>query len=233
VRTDDPDALLGAARAGRVAHSGFLPPAEAARLAAALRQGGANVQLAGGVIGARRRVVVAFPEHVPAASVALAACYYAGVHDEEALVGALLAAGLEPADLGDVIRHADGLSVIVMADAESKARTVGYVGDVPVAPERVPLERLAGGRARRQQVVVPSLRVDALGAKAFRVSRSYFSKGIAGGKVSVDGRKVGKSASAEAGSEVNAEGLGRFTLVSVQGETRRGNLKVVLEVEEG
>jgi RNA-binding protein YlmH len=209
-----------------------LPPAEAARLAAALRQGGASVQLSGGVVGARRRVVIAFPEHVPEASVALAACYYAGVHDAEALRAALREAGLTPADVGDVVRHADGLSVVVLAGAQVKARAVMQVGGAPVEPQGVPLERLSGGRARRQQVVVPSLRVDALGAKAFRVSRSYFSKGIAGGKVSIDGHKASKSASAEVGSEVNAEGLGRFTLVSVQGETRRGNLKVVLEVEE-
>jgi RNA-binding protein YlmH len=162
----------------------------------------------------------------------LAACYYPGVHDEEALRAALREAGLTPADVGDVLHHADGTSVIVLADAEAKACSLSDIGGMRVEPQRVPLERLPGGRARRQQVVVPSLRVDALGAKAFRVSRSYFSKGIAGGKVSIDGHKVGKSALAEPGSEVNAEGLGRFTLVSVQGETRRGNLKVVLEVEE-
>jgi len=91
--------------------------------------------------------------------------------------------------------------------------------------------RLGRGKRTRQVVVVPSLRVDALGAKAFRVSRAYFSKGVAGGRVSVNGVRAGKSSSAGPGDEVYAEGLGRFTVLTVQGETKKGNLKVELEVE--
>ena len=98
--------------------------------------------------------------------------------------------------------------------------------------QEVAVERVASGSRKRNTVIVPSLRVDALGAKAFNVSRSYFSKGIAAGNVTVNGQKAGKSSNAEAGDEVYAEGLGRFSVGSVQGETRRGNLKVDLEVEK-
>lgn len=89
----------------------------------------------------------------------------------------------------------------------------------------------AGGQRRTVSAVVPSLRVDVLGARAFKVSRAYFAKGVAGGKVSVNGKPAGKSASAGVGDEVRAEGLGSFRVGSVDGETRRGNLKVTLEVE--
>jgi RNA-binding protein YlmH len=96
----------------------------------------------------------------------------------------------------------------------------------------MPLAGIASGNRKRQQVIVPSLRVDALGAKAFGVSRSYFSKGIAAGNVLLNGKRVGKAADAEAGDEIYAEGLGRCHIVMVQGETRKGNLKVMLEVEK-
>ena len=89
---------------------------------------------------------------------------------------------------------------------------------------------VVGGDARTLTAVVPSLRVDVLGARAFKVSRAYFAKGVAAGNVLVGGAKAGKSASIEEGQEVHAVGLGRFRLVSVDGTTRRENLKVTLTV---
>lgn len=89
-----------------------------------------------------------------------------------------------------------------------------------------------GDSQRRMNAVVPSLRVDVLGARAFKVSRAYFAKGVAAGRVSVNGAAAGKSSSVEVGQEVVARGLGSFTLRSVDGETRRENLKVTLEVRE-
>jgi RNA-binding protein YlmH len=83
---------------------------------------------------------------------------------------------------------------------------------------------------RSLSVIVPSLRADVLGARAFRVSRAWFAKGIANGNVSVNGRPAGKSTQALAGDEVTASGLGSFTVISVDGETKKGNLKVTLEV---
>lgn len=79
--------------------------------------------------------------------------------------------------------------------------------------------------------VVASLRADAIGAKGFKVSRSYFAKGVAGGKVSVNGKVAGKSTEVAPGDVLVADGLGRITLVGVEGTTRRGNMKVNMEVE--
>jgi RNA-binding protein YlmH len=101
-------------------------------------------------------------------------------------------------------------------------------GELAAPVELAPAQR---ARSRERTAVVPSLRVDALGAKAFGVSREYFAKGIAAGRVRIDGRTVGKSAEADAGDAVWAEGLGRFRVAEVQGSTRRGNLKVRIEVE--
>lgn len=83
---------------------------------------------------------------------------------------------------------------------------------------------------RTVSAIVPSLRVDVLGARAFKVSRAYFAKGVAAGNVLIGGAKADKSASVEEGQEVQAVGLGRFRLLSVDGTTRRENLKVTLSV---
>ncbi len=87
-----------------------------------------------------------------------------------------------------------------------------------------------GGEARSLTAIVPSLRVDVLGARAFKVSRAYFAKGVAAGNVLIGGERAGKSASVEEGQEVEAVGLGRFRLASVDGTTRRDNLKVTISV---
>lgn len=224
------EALLKAARGGRVASSGFLEPEAAARLAARLRAAEVGVSVWGGYPGARRRVVTAYPESVPEATAALGARYAEGLGDALELRVAL-GQHLGKDELGDIVQHPDGLSVIGLERALSALPRALRVGGREVALEPVPLSRVAAGSRKRLQVVVPSLRADALGAKAFGVSRSYFSKGIAAGNVTVNGERASKSSSVEVGDEVHAEGLGRFYLVSVQGETRRGNLKVVLEVE--
>lgn len=81
---------------------------------------------------------------------------------------------------------------------------------------------------REREVVVPSLRVDVLGAKAFGLSRNYFAKGVEAGRVRVGGKAAGKSSEMTEGQEGVAAGLGRFRLVAVLGETKKGNLKVTL-----
>src|SRR5688572_1133479 len=81
--------------------------------------------------------------------------------------------------------------------------------------------------------IVPSLRVDVLGARAFKVSRAYFAKGVAAGRVRVEGAVAGaasKATTADLGDRVIADGLGSFTVVSIDGTTRKGNLKVTLVV---
>lgn len=223
--------LARAALGGRVAHSGFLEPSDADALAAALRRPGVAVSLSGGVPGAVRRVVVAYPDHLPEATVRLAAVYVEGVADGEELRSAARLAGVEAGRLGDAVRHQDGVSLITLGPLPEALLSLTRVAGRQVAPLEVGLERLARGSRHEQAVVVPSLRVDVLGGKAFRVSRSYFAKGVAAGRVRVNGRPAAKGTVAEVGDEVYAEGLGRFRVLRVDGSTRRGNLKVVVQSE--
>lgn len=81
--------------------------------------------------------------------------------------------------------------------------------------------------------VVPSLRIDVLGARAFKVSRAWFARGVAGGNVFVGDKQAGKSTTLEPGVRVTARGLGVFEVLSVDGSTRKGNLKVSLRVSRG
>jgi len=224
--------LADAAGGGRVAHSGFMDEAEAASCLARLRAAGVAASAAGGVPAAARRVVTARPGHVPAAARSLAALYLPGVHDPGEARAALQAAGVAEDRLGDAVIHEDGVSVIAGDDLAASFRGPVRVQGREAEVEAVPLSRVARGTTKTVGLVVPSLRADVLGAKAFGASRSWFVKGVAGGKVRVDGETAGKSTVLEPGSELWAEGLGRARLLAVEGETKRGNLKVRVEVEK-
>lgn len=231
----DPSDLAATLRAdavgGRVSHTRFLDPDEADALLAAVRATGVAADAWGGDAGARRRVVTARPDHVPSAAPALVAWYAAGVETAGALRDALIAAGVEAAALGDEVAHRDGRSIIALAGT-AMPEVVALAGRSATL-ETVPLERVARGTRRRVTAVVPALRVDVLGARAFGVSRSWFTKGVAAGHVHVNGRRADKRSDATAGDEVFADGLGRFRVLEVLGSTRRGNVRVELEVERG
>lgn len=221
--------LVKAVQGGRVAHTGFLEPSEAASLASQLRARDIGVHISGGYPGAKRRVITVFPEHMPEADTLLSAWYFP-VHEPAELQVALRTL-LNKDHIGDVIEHQDGLSAIILDKDKNLLKPIRVKGQ-EIHGLIVPLDRVTRGTHKQQSVIVPSLRVDALGAKAFGVSRAYFAKGVAAGNVMLNGTRVSKSSDAEAGDEIYAEGLGRFYISLVQGETRKGNLKVVLEVEK-
>ncbi len=223
------DALFKAVKAGRVVHTGFLEPSEAAALASKLRDRDVSVHVSGGYPGAKRRVLTVFPEHIPEADTPLTAWYFP-LHDPDELRVALRHI-IDKDSFGDVIEHQDGLSVIVLEKNKHLLKPLRVKGQ-EIIGQVVSIEKVSSGSRKKHSVIVPSLRIDALGAKAFGVSRSYFAKGIAAGNVILNGERVGKSSDAEAGDEIYAEGLGRFYISLVQGETKKGNLKVILEVEK-
>ncbi len=221
--------LRAEAGGGRVAHAPFLEPSDADALLRAVRVPGVDADGWGGFAGARRRVVTVRPDHVPAATPALVAWYVDGAHDPEELRAALLAAGVEAGVLGDVVGHADGCSVVALASAAAPATVV--IGGHTCSLAVVSVERIKAAASKRSTVVVPALRVDVLGARAFGVSRSWFAKGVAAGRVRLNGRLADKRSDVAAGDELWAEGLGRFRLVALLGTTRKGSQRIELEVE--
>lgn len=217
------------AAGGRVVHGPFLEPEEADAVLRDVRAPGVEAVAWGGYPGARRRALTVRPEHVPDARPQLVGWYLAGVHDAEAVRSAARASGVDADALGDAVAHADGCTVIVRAEVDAPAALT--VDGRRAALEVVPVTRVASGVSKRFAAVVPSLRVDVLGARAFGVSRTYFAKGVAAGRVHVNGRSADKGSEAGLGDEVWADGLGRFRVSALHGDTRRGNRRVELEVE--
>ncbi len=222
--------MLKAARAGRVAHSGFLDANEAAELNHKLKDF-ASTNVWGGFAGAKRRVLTVFPDSIPDATTKLAAVYCnADIEADEYRMA--LQKYLADNEIGDIVNHKEGLSVIIL-DSKLKQlpKQINLFG-TEYELEEIGLEHLQSTKSGSRQVVVPSMRVDVIGAKALNVSRSYFAKGIKAGNVTINGQKASKSSSAQVGDEIYAQGLGRIMITEMLGKTRRGNLKIKIDMEK-
>ncbi len=206
-------AYLKRARGGRVVQTGFLDLEAQAFLEERARAEGLKVAFFGGLPLAERKVAVLYPPEIPS------------VHDPVEVVFL----EKEPPDLGeamgDLEEVEEGFLLALLPQGKKALQAAGYTLLPP------PEGALRPGRERVRTLVVPSLRVDAVGAKGFGVSRTYFVQGVRAGKVRLRGKVASPKDEMAPGDTLLAEGLGALRLVEVLGETRRGNYKIKVEVE--
>jgi len=202
---------LRRARGGRVVQTGFLDPEDQALLEAKAREEGLKVAFFGGFPLSERKVAVLHPPEVP------------GVQDPVEVY--LLER--EPPDLGEAMGDVEawegGYLVALLPQGRQALEEAGFALLPP------PEGALRPSRVRT--LVVPSLRVDAVGARGFGVSRSYFAQGVKAGKVRLRGKAASPKEEMVPGDLLLAEGLGALRLLEVLGKTVRGNYKIRVEVE--
>jgi len=198
------------------------------------QQEGIRLEAFGGLPMASRQVAVLFPEHIPAVTdptlvvflpleqkALSAACQVGG--DLEALEDKLRAA-LEPGLLGDLEEIREGFLLVTLPKGLKTLQELGFQVQ-KAAPEQLPK-----AQERTRTVVVPSLRVDVVGARGFGVSRTYFTQGVRAGKVRLRGKTASPKDEVAEGDHLLAEGLGCLWVKKVLGQTKRGNVKLELEV---
>jgi RNA-binding protein YlmH len=143
--------------------------------------------------------------------------------DLEALEDRLRAV-LEPGLMGDLEEVNGGFLLVTLPKGikELSNTTLSFREPSPA--------ELPKARNKTRSVVVPSLRVDVVGAKGFGVSRNYFAQGVKAGKVKLGGKTVSAKDEIAEGESLLAEGLGVITLKKILGQTKRGNVKIEVEV---
>jgi len=219
-----PDDLVGKARGGRVVASGFLDPEAQEALRTLAARAGLGLAWFGGLPAAERRLGVLHPPEVPEVADPVWVGWLAAEDPER--TAARLRRALDADELGDVRLTPEG--VLFAATRTARARLAGAGLDATDPPEGI----RPRPRRKTRTLVVPSLRVDVVGAKGFGVSRSYFAKGVKAGKVRLRGRVAGAKDEVREGDTLIAEGLGQVTLLRVVGRTTRGNYKVELAAEK-
>lgn len=218
----------------------FLSPAEqraAQELlhAAAIHEGYA---FRGGYERAERKMLFFLPDWQEEADASDAMAFLrAAWHESEHpthrdLLGSLMALGVERETLGDILVSEGSADLIVSAGVAQ------YLLDNWTGAGRTALRLTAIGadalRVPEQKVkeirdTVATLRLDAVTAAGFSMSRGKAAELIAAGRVQRNYREVTKGdASVAQGDVISARGLGKFEVAEVGGLSKKGRTGILL-----
>jgi len=147
------------------------------------------------------------------------------------VLGAVMNKGIRRSVVGDILfgaEHAYLFCIEELADylcgelTQIRHATVEVSRTLAVPEDVLPV-------LREQEVVVASLRLDALLAAVYRLSRSESQTLIRAGKVFVNDRPVLHADSLpKEGERVSVRGYGRFVFAGIRMETRKGRLRAVV-----
>lgn len=149
------------------------------------------------------------------------------------LLGSLMGLGVVREKVGDLLVGAQSCDLIVADSvAEFLLREWTQAGRAPLKVTAVEAEELTVPELRCEEVrdTVQSLRLDAVAATGFRMSRGKASDLIESGHVELNWRECAKpDRLVAAGDTVSARGFGKFKLEQVSGTTRKGRTGIVLK----
>lgn len=222
-------------------HTAFLSPAEqeAARRLLAAAGVHAGFTFDGGYDGAERRILAFLPDWCEAFdtgdAVAALRCTFradeAPTHRD--FLGSLMALQITRERVGDILVCADGADVLVDAalaphlceNWTSAGRTALRVSRIDLAALRIPPQKV-----RLIRDTVATLRLDAVAAAGFSLSRGRAAELIASGRVQKNHRDILKSdAPVAQGDVISARGLGKFELSEVGGLSKKGRTGIVIK----
>lgn len=150
------------------------------------------------------------------------------------LLGAIMGLGLRRDQVGDILLMPEGGAAVMASSekAEYIALNLDVVGRTAVTcrvtePEDLPLPREDG---RLIKGTVASLRADAVISLGFGISRSKMATLIKNGLVRVNWRFINSPSHTLAeGDQLALKGRGRLIVEQVEGETRKGRIRVKLK----
>ena len=214
--------------------TGFLSPREQ-MMAGSIREGYA---LDGGYEGAERKVLTFLPdwaEEDPEALAFLRAAFRGAdstlTHRD--ILGSLMGQGITRERVGDILISDHSADVVVSPSlAEFLLQSWDSAGRVRLDISRIDREALTVPRVQMREVrdTVSSLRLDAVVASAFSLSRGRAAELIAAGKVSLDHVPCEKPDKPVAeGAVLTVRGLGKARLAECGKVTKKGRIALRIE----
>ena len=234
--------LLDIARAanglGEARFSRFLEPPEYLLAQKAAHESGAVLSLFGGYGDAERRVAgfsssdSIAPQDWPIACIRLrwnAKFASAGHRD---VLGALMALGVERAMMGDIQMGEDCAYLFVLREiADYLCANMDSAGRAKLSADRIDVSeaQIAAPKGREFRVTISSMRLDALVAEGYDLSRSDAQGLIRRGLVKRNHMPCEKGdCRVEAGDMISVRGHGRLKFLTDLGETKKGRCAVRL-----
>ena len=222
----------------------FLSPAERAAAEPLLAASGHPKHIFwGGFDGAERTVCAFLPDWLepddfvndpegPLGAVEASFPEGAGLTHRD-LLGGLMGIGLTREKVGDILVFDGRAQIVALAEAAPIiVSQFDQAGRYRLKLRPIPLSELAPAPAEVKVVhdTVANLRLDAVLAAGFSLSRGKAAEAISAGRVSLNHRECLKGDRAVAeGDTLTCRGLGKCVLKSVGGQSRKG--RVIIEME--
>ena len=196
----------------------------------------------GGYQGAERMMLVYLPEYLDESAlqeedaplVCLRAAFYEGDSpNHRDFLGALMGAGIGRETVGDICVGKDSCDFFVTAEiAPYILQNFISAGRAKLRLHRIPLNQVSIPDPEMKEIrdTLASLRLDSAISSGFRIGRSLAAQYVTAGKAAINGLPCEKPDKAVAeGDKISVRGLGKIKLRSVNGQTKKGRISVVID----
>ena len=230
-------------RTGRMTATAFLTPAEQMLLREKIHPDrGTQLCFWGGYEGSERSIAVFLPEEDAGeepkeweADLIRAVRFkaYFGEPGHRDYLGALLASGIVRDRLGDILISGAETTVFCLPGICGHLLTVDRIGRVSVKAEEMALDEVTVPKReyRKKSFSVMSMRLDAVAAGMFNLSRTACARQITEGNVSLNYSVCMKTdAPVEEGDVISLRGKGKGTVSGMGGNSRKGRQFVEAEI---
>lgn len=196
----------------------------------------------GGCKEAERRMVCFLPDYLDENTlfesdgpiVCLRASFYEGdspTHRD--FLGALMGAGISRETIGDIFVSKGSCDFFVAREiAPYLLQNFTSAGRAKVSLYPIPFSQAQIPEPEVKQIrdTLASLRLDSVISSGFRIGRGLAVQYICTGKAAIDGLPCEKpDKSVSEGAKISVRGLGKIKLQSVNGQTKKGRISVVID----
>ena len=223
------------------AHTCFLTPREQ-EMAHYLFGSAEGLHFFGGYPEAERKMLIFLPDYLEenalldadSPTVCLRAQFYEGDNpNHRDFLGALMGIGVGRETVGDICVGADfceffvteEIAPFLMQNFLSAGRAKLRLSTVPLPQVSVPAPEV-----KEIRDTLASLRLDSVISSGFRIGRSLATQYVNAGKAAIDGLPCEKPDKAVSeGMKISVRGLGKIKIKSVNGQTKKGRISVVID----
>ena len=223
------------------AHTNFLSPREL-EMAKFLFGKPEGLHAFGGYDEAERKMLIYLPDYLEEASlyeedspcICLRATFYQGDSpNHRDFLGALMGAGIGRETVGDICVDKGSCDFFVTAEMApyilqnftSAGRTKLHLEEIPLSDANIPAPEI-----KEIKDTLASLRLDSVISSGFRIGRSLACDHIRAGRAAINGLPCEKPDKLiSEGAKISVRGLGKIKLRSINGETKKGRISVILD----
>ena len=234
------DKISAGIRRNIPANTGFLSPHQQ-EMARYLFGDEPGLYTFGGYDDAERKMLCYLPEYLDDAAlwdqdspiVCLRASFYQGDSPSHRdFLGALMGCGISRECIGDICVGAESCDFFVTQEiAPYLLQNFTGAGRVKVRLSAIPLSEAAIPQPEVKEIrdTLASLRLDSVVSAGFRIGRGLAAQYISAGKAAIDGLPCEKpDKSVAEGMKISIRGLGKIKIQSVNGQTKKGRISVVI-----